>query len=176
MIVIKTLLWILSLMLFFSCAPDLCPNCFPYQCEITYPEPGRAVGRCVGAPKTCDPTCKQGYVCKDGTCISSSSCKDECSYLGEVQCYPSEHKNDIQLCKKNSKGCLQWDYPIPCEDTMASCSPTHRQCVRECPLYIGGGRDMCFHRCVDLQTDSKNCGKCGYVCNIGFRCKEGKCQ
>ncbi len=33
----------------------------------------------------------------------------------------------------------------------------------------------CDGKCVDLQTDSRNCGACGTACAAGSVCREGKC-
>jgi hypothetical protein len=35
---------------------------------------------------------------------------------------------------------------------------------------------MCSNMCVDLKTDSMNCGKCGTTCPMGATCVQGSCQ
>jgi hypothetical protein len=30
--------------------------------------------------------------------------------------------------------------------------------------------------CVDLQSDSRNCGECGLTCGNGTACQDGGCQ
>jgi len=41
----------------------------------------------------------------------------------------------------------------------ASCSPT-----------CGATQTCCSKQCVDLQSDPKNCGRCGNVCSASERC------
>ena len=38
------------------------------------------------------------------------------------------------------------------------------------------GMTYCSGLCVNLQTDSYNCGTCGNTCKAGFACKKGKCE
>lgn len=38
------------------------------------------------------------------------------------------------------------------------------------------GELSCPEGCVDLLTDSRNCGACGLVCEAGFSCSEGACM
>ena len=44
-------------------------------------------------------------------------------------------------------------------------------------LRCGGATSKCSNpnRCVNLKTDSKNCGKCGKRCSAGASCKNSKC-
>ncbi|KAL6282009.1 hypothetical protein ACE6H2_012938 [Prunus campanulata] len=37
------------------------------------------------------------------------------------------------------------------------------------------GSDCCNKKCVDRNTDTANCGKCGKKCNYAEICCEGKC-
>jgi hypothetical protein len=39
----------------------------------------------------------------------------------------------------------------------------------------GSGRTRCGGKCVNLSTDSKNCGKCGRRCSSGATCSNKKC-
>ena len=38
-----------------------------------------------------------------------------------------------------------------------------------------GGRDVCGGACLDMETDSDNCGECGNVCSPGTTCSGGVC-
>jgi hypothetical protein len=39
----------------------------------------------------------------------------------------------------------------------------------------GGDTSPCAGRCVDTDTDPKNCGACGSVCAAGLSCERGSC-
>jgi hypothetical protein len=60
-------------------------------------------------------------------------------------------------------------------------------CIRSGPDSVCGcnGAAACFPGtvccqtpagCYDLQTDSQNCGACGWVCPAGTACQNGTCQ
>jgi hypothetical protein len=38
-----------------------------------------------------------------------------------------------------------------------------------------GGKQRCSGRCVDLQTDGRNCGSCGNICDAAELCQDGAC-
>jgi hypothetical protein len=40
----------------------------------------------------------------------------------------------------------------------------------------GTGLSICNDACVSLQSDAKNCGACGKVCQTGYYCTSGICQ
>jgi len=40
----------------------------------------------------------------------------------------------------------------------------------------GGAFTPCRERCVDYDSDSKNCGACGHACPKGQHCVDGKCR
>ncbi|ONI09900.1 hypothetical protein PRUPE_4G017100 [Prunus persica] len=44
-----------------------------------------------------------------------------------------------------------------------------------CQVYGSAGPDCCNKKCVDRNTDTANCGKCGRKCNYAEICCEGKC-
>src|SRR5439155_572377 len=46
---------------------------------------------------------------------------------------------------------------------------TNSRCI--CPA----GKDVCSGRCVSLDTDRKNCGRCGIVCPTNDVCSSGRC-
>ena len=39
----------------------------------------------------------------------------------------------------------------------------------------GSGQMECNGACADIQTDSENCGTCGYVCDTGMACQGASC-
>jgi len=73
-----------------------------------------------------------------------------------------------------------FDSPEACGDCNTQCilgtplcSPTEDggfECVRRC----GRGLTNCYGRCVDRETDPRNCGECGNVCASGL-CVSGTC-
>jgi len=46
----------------------------------------------------------------------------------------------------------------------------------EFPSVCSLGLTKCANGCVDLRTDTKNCGACGTICPAGMTCKEGACS
>ncbi|BBH00714.1 Stigma-specific Stig1 family protein [Prunus dulcis] len=44
-----------------------------------------------------------------------------------------------------------------------------------CQVSGSAGPDCCNKKCVDRNTDTANCGKCGRKCNYAEICCEGKC-
>ena len=45
-----------------------------------------------------------------------------------------------------------------------------------CKVVCGGGGSYCTNVCVNLQSDSKNCGACGKACTAGYYCSAGTCR
>jgi endo-1,4-beta-D-glucanase Y len=43
------------------------------------------------------------------------------------------------------------------------------------PGGCGSGLDSCGSQCVDLMSDSKNCGDCAHACSAGQQCSNGSC-
>lgn len=52
--------------------------------------------------------------------------------------------------------------------TNAQTTPTGSTCQQQ--------QTQCGQDCVDLRSDSNNCGKCGDVCQSGKTCSAGKCK
>lgn len=46
---------------------------------------------------------------------------------------------------------------------------------RVCRAIGSPGPDCCRRRCVDVDTDTRNCGECGRRCRYGEVCCRGKC-
>src|SRR5690606_22684641 len=44
-----------------------------------------------------------------------------------------------------------------------------------CVPLCHGGEDACGESCVDLRTDTSNCGQCFVSCAAGQRCHDGSC-
>ena len=60
------------------------------------------------------------------------------------------------------------------------CCPRSRACgsgasLRCCQRGLTGSETCCGGRCVDLQFDAMNCGRCGNVCPSGV-CRQGACS
>jgi len=56
-----------------------------------------------------------------------------------------------------------------------TCCPNHAHCVHgKCKCRRGFTK--CGTHCRDLQTDPKNCGKCGHKCPAGESCRNGHCK
>jgi hypothetical protein len=47
--------------------------------------------------------------------------------------------------------------------------------VAGCLCCCSDGKTRCHHDCVDLNTDPRDCGACGNVCEAGQQCVQGAC-
>ncbi|XP_054779478.1 stigma-specific STIG1-like protein 1 [Prosopis cineraria] len=54
---------------------------------------------------------------------------------------------------------------------ITNCKINPKVCVAE----GSAGPDCCYNKCVNLEMDSSNCGKCGKKCGHQKICCEGKC-
>ncbi|MBO4350390.1 MAG: SH3 domain-containing protein [Proteobacteria bacterium] len=107
----------------------------------------------------CSFTCNTGYI----KTADGSSCElDRCTE-GERRC----DDLDLLMCSNN-----HWVVTQTCTapaNAAATCSKNG--CVYACyPDY-----EDCNGKCVNLQTDVKNCGACNNLCSAASVCSQGKC-
>ncbi len=98
--------------------------------------------------------------CDDGNTDDTDGCKNDCTLnnCGNSQIDPGEN-------------CVTCSTDAGCPDGLV-CDDGTQSCVVSCAL----GLTDCSGSCVDLQTDSGNCGGCGGVCSPGDNCVGGNCQ
>jgi hypothetical protein len=92
-------------------------------------------------------------VCDDDDACTTDTCEDgECVFTLTVDC------DDDNVCTNDS-----------CDATTGACVHTSVECLDDqtcCPPTTG---------CVDLQTNSQNCGQCGNRCGRNKECVGGQC-
>jgi len=94
----------------------------------------------------------------DGQCLRVDDDPDNCGSCGRA-C------GDDQVCFKGN-----------CTNTCgAGCSSTKQVCVVEDFCDCREGLSFCDSRCVDLERDPENCGRCGTTCDEGRSCEFGEC-
>ena len=115
------------------------------SCDGTQPETctGAGTWQPVGAPCSGDtPTCLAGACV--GCTPKSTRCSGDASDLGLETC------SDIGI----------WSAPVACPAASPTCSQAGDAGTCVCPA----AETVCGGTCVDLQTDSNNCGACGTAC------------
>jgi hypothetical protein len=90
-------------------------------------------------------------------------------------CMQALHKNPkAVLCGKCSAKA-----PVTiCQGKTPNCCGNGTCCAATCCASVccASGLTCCSGKCVNLQTDSSNCGKCGTKCASGKTCKSGTCS
>jgi hypothetical protein len=130
-------------------------------------------------PLTCYPECSQGFTCVNGSCMFVGGSDLAANSDGGIGCDPAcsgltPHCN----AKGHCVGCTSDDQCPPgdvCKisnDAVANCVPG---CASDDHC---GGKKCCSQQCVDVQTDSDNCGGCGMPCapaHARAQCAAGQC-
>ena len=109
-----------------------------------------------------------------GTWVDNGTCSGATpACLGGycVECLPGATEcsgNTIEACD----GSGQWEPSADCAQPTPACSESGGTTSCICP----GGYTICGYACVDLMTDSNNCGGCGVPCTgAGEACQYGTC-
>ncbi|RAK77380.1 uncharacterized protein BO72DRAFT_485920 [Aspergillus fijiensis CBS 313.89] len=80
----------------------------------------------------------------------------------------------------NNQGCLEWCSANFGLLSLATCyTPSifgNGPCFECGPRKSIPTKKLCSKKCVDLNTDNYNCGKCGKKCNSGSTCDKGICR
>ncbi len=161
------------------CVDKHCLECKP---KTTRPCLPKGAGACIQGLQTCDNKgvwgeCKDWKACKDGEKCVEGKCVTDCPdpapcQPGDKKCTtdPKEDTGRYVSCIKNSKGCYEFSTKEESCDLHSYCykGACHR---RDCPE----GYNKCKDKCVDLQNDHNNCGKCGNACSDDQVCANGKC-
>ena len=133
--------------------------------------------------------CEVGQACVDGFCIQHScpEGKTLCSTSEGNRCF-NLFGNDIMNCGACRFKCIMY---TPIYATSEGC--VDGVCIYKCSpnsVNMGNGNTLwsilcvdcsrvgktkCGNECVDTQTDSKHCGRCGNACKSGESCSKGTC-
>jgi hypothetical protein len=177
------------------CIPSLDPNnCGACDvtcdsCESCIVIASTGIIRCVNACGN-GITTHIGSVCVDGECVCPS---------GQVPCQDFKDENQTLYCADPltddiccgvgpervrcpedlvgsicvNGDCVCPDGNRPCGGT---CCPNDSVCSDFGCGQCAEGQVPCNDRCVDLATDTANCGACGTACDAGSLCVDGVCQ
>ncbi len=159
-----------------ACVPPFCPDPCSYsgqkQCEGNYIE------TCIMTSADClnyynSTYCPYG--CSNGACLNATtSCTNNCSYVGQKQCFASNpYYAFAKTCVNTTGGCLNWDSGIYCG---GSCLDGKCGCPGNCTV---NGQKQCRGRGNDLLTCSdyfsNGCLNLWYTSNCPYGCSNGAC-
>jgi hypothetical protein len=166
-----------------TCASGVCYSSLgmPAQCL-----PGEDAGSCTGPDNPFG--CAPGTTCLAGNCVTSSGCNGP---FGNCQAgdgnigaccqeFIASICSDLTSDAQNCGGCgVQCPSGQTCADGLCSgdvspCGSGRRGAF--CDLDAGTSLLCCAGGgCADVETDSANCGYCGYSCQPGLSCLQGQC-
>ena len=125
--------------------------------------------------------CSPYDVCVEKYAKEVNDALEDCEGLHDNVCPPG---NSDWRCRGSDLDCLltwtlfQMRARAKCDksSSKAPCGPCDRCTSEGCEYTCTSGQSCCGTTCADLQTDPRNCGRCGYVCpaNRGF-CTNGLC-
>lgn len=133
-----------------TCAGESCSGC----CDGVTCLAGTSDDNCGTNGAECT-SCATGQTCQGGVCVcNASSCAGCC---------------DGNTCRGggSSNACGQGG--VACDECGENEACTEGQCA--CPLPF----TVCGNDCVNLDTNSNNCGECGNTCIDGATCESGQC-
>ena len=112
-------------------------------------------------------SCNDGNLCTDDTCDKLAGCK---SANNISKCDDANACTAPDLCAGGKCGGAKVDCNDnnPCTNDFCD---SGSGCTHVQPI----GYDACGGKCVNLQIDGQNCGKCGKVCAQGELCNSGGC-
>jgi len=113
-----------------------------------------------GAACSTDSDCPAGSDCVSGECVTSVIVADACA--------PATCASLGLTCGSTSDGC---GGTLNC----GTCADDGGVDATSDATTCAAGQTDCSGICVDLTSDSANCGTCGAVCAAGTTCSEGAC-
>lgn len=140
----------------FCCPPERPVCCDPVK-QVCCP-PGQSC--CFGVCCPAGTNCCGGICCPSGQCGCNGACCPTGQCCNGVCCPPGQ-------CGCNGSCCPAGQC---CNGV---CCPPGQSCSNGicCPT----GQVNCSNSCVDLSTDSQNCGSCASACGRGQNCVNGQC-
>jgi hypothetical protein len=106
--------------------------------------------------------CSGGKVCCSGSCVDTSTSPKNCGSCG-FGCSSGENCQGGTCLCGSGPACVS---PEVCKNNICMCG-SNPACT--------GGQTCCSGNCVELLTDTKNCGVCGNACEKGKTCQAGLC-
>ncbi len=160
-------------------------------CSLAVDSAGLDDGKCAGDKKPCNNTCvpknKPDYGCALQTCTPCSldhalagcgpagQCTAVSCNIGYQDCDKSSNngcevdvEHDPNNCGQCGNRCTLSNGTPGCSNgacAILSCTKPYASCDGKFASGCG----------VNLNTDDKNCGKCGNACSTGQACKDGVC-
>jgi hypothetical protein len=132
----------------------------------------------VGTKCTADAECSAGQGCSQGACVAKTCngttlCAESCVDL----------QNDAHDCSACGTSCAPGQTcsagvcvgSTTC-DTDSQCAAGERCVAGACQARDCAGDTLCGSTCVNLATDSANCGTCGTACPYTETCAGGACS
>ena len=144
-----------------------------------------ACGSLGPAPCTENSHCPSGKQCETHEGLCTQKIQTECSKGQQRDCYDGpkgtagkgDCKTGSQQCDASGKwgACLGAIKPSMelcgnSKDDNCDGKTDEPGCLPQC----SAPKATCNGKCIDVQTDAKNCGKCGKVCSSGT-CSNGQC-
>jgi len=133
----------------------------------------------------CNKKCAKGQTCGAGQCKGSSSSssggKNQSGGKQSTACKSSEQKcsgacvntnTDENNCGGCNKKCAKGQTCGTGQCRGSSSSSNGNSNSGTCT----GGKQKCSGTCVNTDTDTKNCGKCGNACKANWVCQSGFCR
>jgi len=142
-------------------------TCNGTSASCTYPATACGTATCTGLVYQPKGACSAGacavqatQTCANLCSVTAGGCTGVCT-PDKLQCSTS-NVNVPQKCSADGA----WQDQTACGSGFACSAGT---CTCSTP------KTACSNSCVDLQTDSNNCGRCGHTCGSGA-CLAGQCQ
>lgn len=111
----------------------------------------------------CMMQCPSGAIACNGTCVDPNTSVDFCGARGN--CFSEDANNSRGAKCENGGSCVRGK----CEEKeVLVCGTNQKKCAIDDNL-----KQM---ECVNIKTDTENCGDCGVVCNDGEVCSDGVCR
>lgn len=130
-----------------------CPAAQQQSCESGFCHDAVSCGPCGN-----DHDCGAGRWCNGGVCQQTQANGSICNETTPQQCA--------------SGFCVGGDC---CESACTAPHATGTCAGGACTLTCNTGFTACNGNCVDTQTDTNNCGRCGHACGTDETCQQGAC-
>jgi hypothetical protein len=129
---------------------------------------GSAVCKPAGEGGECSIACNLGFVAEGSMCVELPCATGECRINGvcTAPADPAAARSCVFRSGENSGQCGDCTLNVPAGATPV-CGPA------SCDFACGAGLSKCGSKCVDLNSDSKNCGACDRAVAAG-NCQPGE--
>lgn len=134
---------------------------------------------CLGKTRIKDTwaTCAAKQFCDDGACKNPSSCTDSDKGINLlVKGTVSRVLGSLKISRTDicASTISVKEYSCTSSVPLVRICPSSRTCT-DGACVCSAGLTSCGTACADVQTDERNCGRCGVRCVPGVTCEEGMC-